>query len=272
MRSEEKNVVQKLDNNENENIIIDNKVNPENNINKKEETESNNGEDKNSPNTSGIAENKPEIKEENQMRTQNYKVILLGDSGVGKTSIFNKFLIGEFNTDYQCTLNCEYKTKLIKIDKSSYAKLTIWDTVGSEKYRSITRQYFRGADGVLLIFDLTEEISFNNLIKWLNDIRDFGESYTEIIIVGNKSDLENRKVSYDQAQKFVKDNGYTYFETSAKEGTNILLIFEGLAFEMSRRADSGDDNILLNSQSSYIARRVELNKKLLDDRKNASCC
>ena len=165
-----------------------------------------------------------------------FKIILIGNASVGKTSIFNKFTTGDFSKIYKSTIAAEFKSKLLKVNKNLWAKLVIWDTCGTENYRSLTRQYYRGADGAIVIFDLTDQSSFNDLKKWIKDIKNYGEKDIQIIIVGNKLDLFNqRKVTQSQANNFCNENKYKYIEASAKDGTNLLKIFEELTFDLTNK-------------------------------------
>ena len=196
--------------------------------------------------------------------------ILVGDSNVGKTSIVNKFISGTFEPKAKCTINVEFNTKNLKIDNNLYADLKIYDTAGQEKYRALTKSYYRNADGIILVFDLTNESSFNKLNKWINDINESTKNI-EIILVGNKADLINRKISKTQAENFAKENKYKYIETSAKEGTNILLLFEELASSISKKKQEESSIIDFNNLSTYVNRREELNKELRD-KKEKQCC
>ena len=165
-----------------------------------------------------------------------FKIILIGNVSVGKTSIFNKFTTGDFSKIYKSTIAAEFKSKLLKVNKNLWAKLVIWDTCGSENFRAVTRQYYRGADGAIVIFDLTDQSSFNDLKKWIKDIKNYGEKDIQIIIVGNKLDLFNqRKVTQSQANNFCNENKYKYIEASAKDGTNLLKIFEELTFDLTNK-------------------------------------
>ena len=141
-----------------------------------------------------------------------FKIILIGSVSVGKTSIFNKFISGEFNLKYKSTITAECKSKYLKVNKNLFAKLNIWDTCGSEIYRAVTKQYYRGSNGAILIFDLTDQNTFNDLKKWIKDIKNYGEKNTQVIVVGNKLDLVGRrKVSHSQATNFCRENNYKYY-------------------------------------------------------------
>jgi len=199
-----------------------------------------------------------------------FNVILLGDSGVGKTSILTKFIEGNFENNQKCTINVEFKTKNLKIDNDLYAKLRIYDTAGQERYRSLTRQYYHLAHGIVLVFDLTDENSFNNLNKWIKEIDDNAKN-VEVILVGNKSDLKNRVILNSRAEQFAHENNFQYRETSAKEGTNILLLFEALSNGMNKRTQENSSIAEIGSISTYIFKRAELNKEL-KNKKESKCC
>ena len=195
----------------------------------------------------------------------------MGDSNVGKTSILNKFIDGTFTNKMACTINVEFKAKNLKIDQNLYAKLSIYDTAGQEKYRSLTRQYYRNVNGVILVFDLTNEISFTKLNGWVKEIDD-NAGNVEVILVGNKSDLKDRKIKKSEAEKYAKEKNFKYIETSAFEGINILLLFEELSIGMNkRRNEESSSNVDMGSIDTYVFRREELNKKLKQE-KESKCC
>jgi small GTP-binding protein len=199
-----------------------------------------------------------------------FNVILIGDSGVGKTSILAKFIEGNFENNKKCTIDVEFKTKNLKIDKDLYAKLTIFDTAGQERYRSLTKQYYHLAHGIVLVFDLTEENSFNSLNKWIKEIDDNTKN-VEVMLVGNKSDLKNRAIINSKAEQFAHEKNFKYIETSAKEGTNVLLLFEELSNGMNKRKQNDSSIAEIGSLSTYIFKRAELNKEL-KNKKESKCC
>jgi len=125
-----------------------------------------------------------------------FKVILIGDIQVGKTSIFNQFIEQKFQKQYGATLSVDFKVKSIFIDENTVADLQVWDTCGEERFKTITRQYYRDINGCFLIFDLTSVSTFEGAEKWLADIKEFGPENTIVLLVGNKADLVNqRKIS-----------------------------------------------------------------------------
>ena len=164
-----------------------------------------------------------------------FKVILIGSTSVGKTAIFHKFITGEFLNNNKSTVIAEFHTKYLKVKNNLFVKLILWDTCGSEKFRSITNQYYKGAKAIILVFDLTDQKSFDDLKNiWLKDIKNYADKNIQILIVGNKVDLiEERKVTESQVINFCREKDYKYIDASAKEGTNILKIFEELSFVLA---------------------------------------
>jgi small GTP-binding protein len=171
---------------------------------------------------------KEKIKEKTKKKTINLKIILLGNVSVGKTSIVGRYIDNFFQDNYVCTIQAEQRSKIIDEDSNTSIRLDIWDTSGQEKFRSITRQYYRDCHGAILVFDLTNKKSFEQLPIWIEDIKSFGGKDTEIVILGNKSDLvEKREIPQNVINDFI-DGEYSYFEVSAKNGNNISLAFDKL--------------------------------------------
>ena len=199
-----------------------------------------------------------------------FSIILVGDSYVGKTSILKKFIDDEFNEETKCTISVDFRCKNLKIDKNLYASLKIFDTAGQEKYRSLTKSYYKQAQGIILVFDLTNEISFSKLNKWINEINENTENVV-IILVGNKADSNDRKVDKINAENYAKERNIKYIETSAKEGTNILLLFEELAIDMNKKKEDDNSIVELENVDTFIFRRTELNKQLKIKRESKCC-
>ena len=154
---------------------------------------------------------------------QKCQFIIIGDATVGKTSILNRFSDGTFNSNYLATVGLENITKDEIIDDKTI-RIKIWDTAGQERYQSLAKSFYRNAEGVILVYDVTNLKTYENLKFWLQSIKnnmvaDMGE--IPIIIIGNKIDRDEREVNREEAEKFLKDQGYPYFETSAKTGENI---------------------------------------------------
>ena len=208
--------------------------------------------------------------DEQNLKLVEYKIILVGDSGVGKTSILKKFINNEFNEDIKCTIDIDSLYKSIKIDKNLYTKLKIYDTAGQEKYRSLIKKYYQGTDGIILVFDLTNENSFNKLKSWINEVSDNTEK-AQIILVGNKADLIERKIDEETAENFAKQRDMKYIETSAKEGTNILLLFEELALDINKKKQNDSSVVELEHVDTYVFRRREINKEIKNKKENKCC-
>ena len=134
------------------------------------------------------------------------KLLLVGDSGVGKTNILTRFSKNEFNHNTKSTIGVEFGTKILNI-KDHNIKLQIWDTAGQERYKSITVAYYKGSKGAIIVYDITRKESFNNILTWLNDIKNNADKDIVIILVGNKCDLIDREVSIEEGRKFAEMYG-----------------------------------------------------------------
>ena len=131
------------------------------------------------------------------------KIILVGDSGVGKTNILTRFTKDIFNHDNKTTIGVEFGTKIINI-QDHVVKLQIWDTAGQERYKSITVAYYKGSKGAFIVYDVSKKQTFDSVIKWYNDIKKNGEKDLSIILIGNKTDLKDREVTFDEAKRFAE--------------------------------------------------------------------
>jgi len=165
-----------------------------------------------------------------------FKVILIGDIAVGKTSILSRFVDDKYTSEYRCNVGVEFKVKSLYLDEKTGADLQIWDTCGEERFRTITRQYYRDSSGIILVFDLTNRNSFLRLDGWLQDIREFGPVNVITILIGNKIDLDDdRTISTEEATIYAKKNNLTYIEVSAKSAYNVTNLFETLTKNMVQK-------------------------------------
>ena len=171
-----------------------------------------------------------------------FKLIMVGDTCVGKSCLLMQFVHQEFAHVTESTIGVDFGTKTIKINEDDI-KLQIWDTAGQETYKSIIRAYYRGSAGALLIFDVTDKNSFEHIKTWLNEIRSYANDNVKIILIGNKTDLLRRTVSYDIAKSFADLNNLIYIETSAKTGHNVDSIFETLGLLIYEEKDRLKNNI-----------------------------
>lgn len=146
---------------------------------------------------------------------------MIGDSGVGKSCLVQRFSRNEFPSDHIATIGIDYEVKTIDIDNRK-VKLQLWDTAGMERFRTITYAYYRGAHGIILVYDTTDEMSFFNVRTWMNNIHSHAQNDVCKILVGNKVDItENRRVSTQRGQEMAKEYDIPYFETSAMTGENV---------------------------------------------------
>ncbi|KAF5689271.1 Ras Rab-11B [Fusarium denticulatum] len=201
-------------------------------------------------------------------------VVLIGDSGVGKSNLLSRFTRNEFNLDSKSTIGVEFATRSIQVD-SKTIKAQIWDTAGQERYRAITSAYYRGAVGALLVYDISKHQTYENVTRWLKELRDHADANIVIMLVGNKSDLRHlRAVPTEEAKSFASENHLSFIETSALDASNVELAFQNILTEIyrivsSKALDSGD-----SAQATIGAgTNISLSKPADDDAaKGGKCC
>lgn len=163
------------------------------------------------------------------------KLLLIGDSGVGKSCLLLRFSDDSFTTSFITTIGIDFKIKTIELD-GKRIKLQIWDTAGQERFRTITTAYYRGAMGILLVYDVTDETSFQNIRNWIRNIEQHAADNVDKILVGNKCDMIHEKqVETKRGQELADDYGIQYFETSAKSNVNVLESFTSIAKDIKQR-------------------------------------
>ncbi len=160
-----------------------------------------------------------------QKKSSIVRLLTLGDSHVGKSSILMQYTQNEFNIEYLPTIGIDFRLKTL-IHNGQTLKLQIWDTAGQERFRTITHNYYRGAQGILLVYDVTNRESFNNIRKWINDIESYADPQVKIILIGNKSDHKHRSVSQEEGQELAQDLSIPFIEVSSQSGNNIDQAFE----------------------------------------------
>jgi len=167
-----------------------------------------------------------------------FKVVLIGDSGVGKSNLLSRFTRNEFNLETKSTIGVEFATRSITVD-SKTLKAQIWDTAGQERYRAITAAYYRGAVGALLVYDIAKHATYVNVTRWLKELRDHADSNIVIMLVGNKSDLKHlRAVPTEEAKAFAAENGLSFIETSALDASNVESAFQTILTDIYRIVSS----------------------------------
>eukprot|EP00286_Rhodomonas_abbreviata_P008225 CAMPEP_0181318758 /NCGR_PEP_ID=MMETSP1101-20121128/17183_1 /TAXON_ID=46948 /ORGANISM="Rhodomonas abbreviata, Strain Caron Lab Isolate" /LENGTH=297 /DNA_ID=CAMNT_0023426261 /DNA_START=212 /DNA_END=1103 /DNA_ORIENTATION=+ len=163
-----------------------------------------------------------------------FKVVLIGDSGVGKSNLLSRFTRNEFNLESKSTIGVEFATRSIPVDGKTI-KAQIWDTAGQERYRAITSAYYRGAVGALLVYDIAKHLTFENVDRWLKELRDHADQHIVIMLVGNKSDLRHlRAVPTEDAKGYAETRKLSFIETSALDSTNVDQAFQTILTEIYR--------------------------------------
>ncbi|XP_035741863.1 ras-related protein Rab-37-like isoform X1 [Vespa mandarinia] len=178
-----------------------------------------------------------------------FTVMLLGDSGVGKTCLLTRFRDGRFlSGNYITTVGIDFRNKIVTVDETR-VKLQIWDTAGQERFRSVTHAYYRDAHALLLLYDVTNKTSFDNIRAWLSEIREHANEDVVIMLLGNKSDCgQERMVKTEDGERLAQEYKVPFMETSAKTGLNVELAFLAVARELKARKSSDPDDTKFNVQ------------------------
>jgi len=154
-----------------------------------------------------------------------FKLVLVGDSGVGKSGLLSRYTRNTFSADEKSTIGVEFATRISQMDDGKKIKAQIWDTAGQERYRAITNAYYRGALGALLVYDVTSFASFENIPRWLKELRDHANRDIALVLIGNKVDMlekgTTREVSEEAAKRLAEEYDLPWLETSAKTGDNV---------------------------------------------------
>jgi len=163
-----------------------------------------------------------------------FKLLLIGDSGVGKSCLLLRFADDTYTESYISTIGVDFKIRTVELDGKTI-KLQIWDTAGQERFRTITSSYYRGAHGIIVVYDVTKRETFTNINKWLKESERFACENAQKLLVGNKSDMVNdRQVTSTEAEQFAKELNLEYLETSAKNASNVEEAFEKLAITIKK--------------------------------------
>jgi small GTP-binding protein len=158
-----------------------------------------------------------------------YKVLLLGDWSVGKTCLLMRYMDNTFTEMHLSTIGIDSKIKIVNLKEGLDARIQIWDTAGQERYKTIAKSYIKGANGILLVYDVTKRNSFEGIKNWVKQIKDLVSSRVNVVLIGNKIDLEDkREVKTEEGEQLGKEFNYQFFETTAKDGVNINEAFEAL--------------------------------------------
>ncbi|XP_069463232.1 ras-related protein Rab-11A-like [Ambystoma mexicanum] len=202
-----------------------------------------------------------------------FKIVLIGDSGVGKSNLLSRFTRNEFNLESKSTIGVEFATRSIKVENKT-VKAQIWDTAGQERYRAITSAYYRGAVGALLVYDIAKYLTYENAERWLKELQDHADGNIVIMLVGNKSDLRHlRAVPTDEARSFSEKHGLSFMETSALDSTNVEPAFHNVLAEIyrivSQRQMSGQQDTEFGPSSTIEPIKVLPTHQ---ETKHVQCC
>ena len=190
-----------------------------------------------------------------------FKILLIGDSGVGKSSILLRFADDSYTESYISTIGVDFKIRTIDIN-GKQVKLQIWDTAGQERFRTITSSYYRGAHGIIVVYDVTDQTSFNNVKQWLQEIDRYACENVNKLLIGNKCDLTTKKVvDYNSAKAFADGIGIPFLETSAKCSTNVDDAFLTMSSDIMNRVGRDGFNDRVNEKLIFQCRGIEKKKK-----------
>lgn len=203
--------------------------------------------------------------------TRNYdfliKLLLIGDSGVGKSCCLLRFSEDSFTPSFITTIGIDFKIRTIELD-GKRVKLQIWDTAGQERFRTITTAYYRGAMGILLVYDVTDERSFNNIRTWFSNVEQHASEGVHKILIGNKCDWEEKRaVTTEQGQKLADELGIPFLEVSAKNNINVDQAFYSLASEIKKVMDSTK-----SEQSGTPGVSIDQNSAGANNNLGGKCC
>ena len=185
-----------------------------------------------------------------------FKILTIGESGVGKTCVLRRFVENKFLKNHLATIGIDFKTKTLNINNQEI-KLKIWDTAGQERFRNITTQYYKGADGIVLVYDVTDEASYEKIRDWMEQIlANTQQEDIGLVLLGNKCDMEPRNVTEEMGKKMAEELKVSYFETSALNGIGIKEAFEQLTRDIMKKRGVGESNsevgVSLNNKAFNI--------------------
>ncbi|CAF4798656.1 ras-related protein Rab-1A [Pieris napi] len=195
-----------------------------------------------------------------------FKLLLIGDSGVGKSCLLLRFADDTYTESYISTIGVDFKIRTVELDGKTI-KLQIWDTAGQERFRTITSSYYRGAHGIIIVYDCTDQDSFSNVKQWLEEIDRYACDNVNKLLVGNKCDLTTKKaVDYTTANQYAEQLGIPFLETSAKNSTNVEQAFMTMAAEIKARVGPPS----AGSPTSSMSVKIDQGRPI--DTGKSSCC
>ena len=172
-----------------------------------------------------------------------FKVVLLGNAGVGKSCIVLRFVRDEYNEGQETTIGAAFLTKNLFLEDCN-VKVELWDTAGQERYRSLAPMYYRGASAAIVVFDVTNRESYEGAQNWVKELQRRGDANVVIALAGNKADIKGRTVEADEAREYAKEHGLIYMDTSAKSNLNVKEIFAAIARKLPHAAPDRDADVI----------------------------
>ena len=193
------------------------------------------------------------------------RLMLIGDSNVGKTSIIKRYCNNQFSPSYISTVGIDFETKYLRLN-GKIINLQIWDTAGQERYKVLAKNYYKNSDGFIIVYDITDKKSFNNVAHWIRQIKDSASENVKCVLLGNKCDLEElRQVDINQGKDLANNYHLKFYETSAQKGNNIQKVFTDLV-----KGFLNDDNFVNDSERSSISTEQRNLRRARNQKKK--CC
>lgn len=210
------------------------------------------------------------------MELVSFKLVLIGDTDVGKSSLLIRFADDAFSESFISTIGVDFRFRTVRINKTA-VKLQIWDTAGQERFRAITAAYYRGSNGIILVYDVANNDSFDNCQHWINELKKYApDENIEILLVGNKCDRVDRTVPFSIASDYAKSLGIGYLETSAKTNLNIDAVFHQMTTSLLKKGTNnnsvtkkGDNN---SSDETYVSLKRLVSNAKIPVLKYDKCC
>ncbi|CAF2511194.1 unnamed protein product [Rotaria sp. Silwood2] len=200
---------------------------------------------------------------------QTFKILIIGDSGVGKSSLMARYVHGIFHTQYTATIGVDFQIAIINIGAYK-CRLQIWDTAGQERFRSITSSYYRGVDGIIIVYDVTDSTTFTHVKNRLSDVQNLCDTGIPKILVGNKDDSNNKVnkvVPTSDAHQYAEQNNLSFFEISVKDNRNITEVFDEIArLALKRRLNQCE-----SAQMTKVGIRIQ-EKQIIGNGMKQRCC
>ena len=197
------------------------------------------------------------------------KVVLVGDSGVGKTNIMSKYLKNQFREDSKATVGVEFGSKQFSVE-GHQIKAQIWDTAGQERYKAITSAYYKGAKGAFIVYDITRKNTFETVNKWVSDITTAADKKITLILIGNKNDLEDqRQVTKEVGEEKAKELGLAFMETSACSGENLDKAFQMMINEIYKKYQ---EDVVGETQESTVQQGKDITLDKTKGKQKKKCC